>query len=499
MGQLAAHRLGREFLDFDDYIERRWGRPVPGYFFRGEERLFRQREAETCRVVAARDDLVAAPGGGALLNPRNRAALEGTGTLVGLSASLETLAARLEGSYSRPLLASDLRSRLAALLQERPGLYRSLPVSVDTEALPAGAAAEAVVARFRAEGGRVRFDMGSSVAMMGRSLLARLPEWLAAKDLHAPYVVISDSNVAACQGAKVCQALDGWREPLQFPAGEAHKTLDTISDLYSACVPRGLDRHGTVMALGGGVVGDMAGFVAATYMRGVRWVSLPTTVLAMADASLGGKVGCDLPEGKNLVGAFHPPALVVADFDTLDTLPETEVRNGMAEVIKSALIGDGDLFARLSRGSVALEVAVARAAAVKVGFVNADLYERAERTALNLGHTIGHGIEAASGYAWPHGEAVGVGMVAAAWLAQALGLAAAGLLEAVSACLKRAGLPTRCAGLSPTAIRAAMASDKKKAGGQLKFVLPRAVGDVTWGVTVEESMLAEALHWLTAE
>jgi shikimate kinase len=397
VGQLAARQLGREFIDFDDAIEKQWGRPVPDYFFGGDERLFREREAEMCRTVAARDDVVAAPGGGALLNPRNRAGLEGTGTLVGLTASLETLLGRLEGSYARPLLAGDRRARLAGLLKEREGLYRSLPISVDTEGIPAQAVAEAVVARFHAEAGRVRFDMGASSAVMGRGLLARLPEWMAERNLRAPYVVISDSNVGPRHGPSVCRALDGAGQPVLFEAGEAHKTLDSIREMYGACVARGLDRHGTVAALGGGVVGDMAGFVAATYMRGVRWVNLPTTVLAMADASLGGKVGYDLPEGKNLVGAFHTPALVEADFDTLATLPEAEVRNGMAEVIKSAVIGDADLFARLSAGTVGLEAAVARAAAVKVGIVNADLYERAERATLNLGHTVGHGIEAASG------------------------------------------------------------------------------------------------------
>jgi len=499
VGKLAAAQLGREFIDFDDAIEKQWGRPVPDYFFGGDERLFREREAEMCRTVATRDDAVAAPGGGTLLKPRNRAALEGTGTLVGLTASLETLLRRLEGSYARPLLAGDLRGRLTGLLRERESLYRSLPVPVDTEGAPAQAVAEAVVARFHAEAGRLRFDMGASSAVMGRGLLGRLPEWMAERNLRAPYVVISDSNVATGYGANVCRALDGAGEPVLFGAGEAYKTLDSVRDMYSACVSRGLDRHGTVAAVGGGVVGDMAGFVAATYMRGVRWANLPTTVLAMADASLGGKVGCDLPEGKNLVGAFHPPTLVVADFDTLATLPQVEVRNGMAEVIKSAVIGDPDLFARLSRGTVGLEAAVARAAAVKVGIVNADLYERAERATLNLGHTVGHGIEAASGYAWRHGEAVSVGMAAACWLAQALEMAQAGLLEAVTACLERAGLPTRCPGMSATAIRAAMASDKKKAGGQLKFVLPRAVGQMAWGIAVEEKLLAEALRWVTGE
>ncbi len=495
VGQLVARRLGREFVDADGYIEARWGRPIPDYFERGEEALFRAREMEVCRQLAARGGVVLAPGGGALLNPRNRATLEGTGVLVCLGAGLETLVTRLEGSYERPLLAGDRRARLAALLRDRHALYHSFDLTVETDGRLPEAVAEAVLAVFQAEEGVTRFYLETGAALMGRGLVARLPGLLAQRGLRAPLVTIADSNVAPLHGGAVSRGLDGGApgSVVSFPAGEAHKNLDTLRDLYSACLAQGLDRQGTVVAVGGGVVGDMAGFVAATYMRGVRWANVPTTVLAMADAGLGGKVGYDLPEGKNLVGAFHPPALVVADFDTLATLPEVEIRNGLAEVIKSALVGDADLFARLSTGQAPLEMAVARAAAVKVGIVNADLRERGERAALNLGHTIGHGIEAASGYRWRHGEAVAVGLVAAARLAQTLGLAEAGLVEEVAVCLNDAGLPTHCAGLSPQAIRAAMATDKKQAGGKLKFVLPRKAGDVVWGVEVDETALMTTL------
>jgi 3-dehydroquinate synthetase len=249
--------------------------------------------------------------------------------------------------------------------------------------------------------------------------------------------------------------------------------------------------------MGGGVVGDVAGFVAATFLRGVAWATVPTTVLAMADASLGGKVGVDLPEGKNLVGAFHPPRLVVADTATLDTLPPAEVVNGLAEVIKSAAIGDADLFARLERGEVALPDAIARAAAVKVGVVNSDPNERGERAVLNLGHTIGHGVEVASGFQLSHGQSVAIGLAAVARLAEALGMAEAGLAGRLEACLRRAGLPIRCPALAPAAIRAAMASDKKKAQGVLKFVLPRRIGEVAWGQVVPESALAGVLELIT--
>ena len=204
-----------------------------------------------------------------------------------------------------------------------------------------------------------------------------------------------------------------------------------------------------MLALGGGVVGDVAGFVAATFMRGVRWVNLPTTVLAMADASLGGKVGVDLPEGKNLVGAFHPPALVVSDFDTLTTLPEAEVCCGFAEIVKAGVIGDPDLFICYAHAidrskNCAFDLralkCIARAAAVKVGIVNADPYEHGERAKLNLGHTIGHGIEAASGYTLRHGEAIAIRDGGRGAYGRSNGIGRAGITQQIAYCLQNSGL-----------------------------------------------------------
>jgi 3-dehydroquinate synthase len=356
---------------------------------------------------------------------------------------------------------------------------------------------------FRANENVTRFELSACSALMGHGLLVRLPELLAAKNLRPPFVVITDTGAGYFYGDAVAEALSA--PEIRFPQGEAHKTLDTVRELYARCITNGLERDGTLLALGGGVVGDVAGFVAATFMRGVRWVNLPTTVLAMADASLGGKVGVDLPEGKNLVGAFHPPALVVADFDTLATLPEIEARYGLAEVIKAAIIGDADLFAWFSSLNdekstptyPPIPVLIARAAAVKVGIVNADPHERGERAKLNLGHTIGHGVEAASGYAIRHGEAVAIGMVAEARLAEMMGLAEAGLAEMIADCLRRVGLPTHCPGLSAGAIRAAMGADKKKAGGKLKFALPEGIGEVVWGIEADEKLLMAVLEAVT--
>jgi shikimate kinase / 3-dehydroquinate synthase len=495
VGRLAAQALAREFVDVDAWLEARWGRPVPDYFAAGEQALFRAREAEACRLLAAQGDLVIAPGGGALLDPHSRAALEATGLIVCLRAAPEVLLQRLAvDGPERPLLAGDPATRLHKLLAERASLYDSFAAQVNTDDCEAEAVAAAVTQRLTAAD-HVRFELGTSSALIGRGLLQRLPALMQSKGLRPPFIVFTDSHVGPLHGAAVATALEA---PLvSFPAGEAHKNLATVAELYRACLAHGLERGGTVVALGGGVVGDVAGFVAATILRGVAWVNLPTTVLAMADASLGGKVGVDLPEGKNLVGAFHPPALIVADTATLATLPPAEVRSGLAEVIKSGAIGDADLFERLERGTIELEPAIARAAAVKVGVVISDPFEHGERAVLNLGHTIGHGVETASGYRLSHGDSIAIGMAAICQLAETLGVAEPGLARRMEACLRRAGLPVRCPGLAPAAIRAAMSADKKKARGQLKFVLPRRIGEVVWGQSVDEAILAQTLEAIT--
>jgi 3-dehydroquinate synthase len=253
------------------------------------------------------------------------------------------------------------------------------------------------------------------------------------------------------------------------------------------------------VAVGGGVIGDMAGFAAATFMRGLRWVNAPTTLLAMVDASLGGKTGVDLPVGKNLVGAFHPPSLVVSDPFALNTLPEAERISGMAEVIKHGLLGDAALFESLEVSTAFGSLdQLQRAIEVKIRVVEADPFEKGERATLNLGHTIGHGVESASGYRLRHGEAVAIGLVAETWIAEQMGLAERGLTDRLSHLLKHTELPTRAPGLDPAAICAAMSSDKKKAGGQLKFALPKRVGEAVWGVEVDEALLIEALEIATA-
>ena len=274
-------------------------------------------------------------------------------------------------------------------------------------------------------------------------------------------------------------------------AGERSKTLETVSSLWQIALRAGLDRQSTLVALGGGVVSDLTGFAAATFLRGCRWVALPTSLLGMVDASLGGKTGVDLPEGKNLAGAFHPPALVLADPELLRSLPERELGAGLAEVVKHGVIADPELCAMCAGGLSAvrarLGAIVRRAAAVKIELVEADPFERGLRAALGFGHTVGHAVEQASGFALPHGEAVAIGMVAEARLAERLAIAEPGTAETVRAVLDALALPTAIPGALPReAVLAAMAVDKKRAAGAVRFSLPERIGAVRTEVVVDD-------------
>jgi 3-dehydroquinate synthase len=264
-------------------------------------------------------------------------------------------------------------------------------------------------------------------------------------------------------------------------------------------VAAGLDRQSAVIAVGGGVIGDMAGFAAATYLRGVPFVQVPTSLLAMVDASVGGKTGVDLPQGKNLVGAFKQPVAVLMDMATLSTLPSDEFRAGLAEVVKHGVIGAPRLFTQLEEeGPVNLLQLVADAVRVKVRIVELDPYERNVRAHLNLGHTFGHAIEQVSQYSVRHGEAVAVGMVAAANMAVELGRCDTALAERIYTLLDRLGLPVSVSGYSVEAIRAAMAQDKKRSGKKLRFIIPQALGDVVMIDDPGEAIVRRAIQSVVA-
>ncbi len=314
------------------------------------------------------------------------------------------------------------------------------------------------------------------------------PALLLAQVSGQQVMIVSNTTVAPLYLAGYQQALAAAGLQVAacvLPDGEAHKTTQTVGLIYDALLTQRFNRDCTVVALGGGVVGDMAGFAAATYQRGVDFIQIPTTLLAQVDSSVGGKTGVNHPLGKNMIGAFKQPKLVLADMQHLDTLPDRELSAGLAEIIKYALIADVDFLGWLEthmaalrrRDPMALREAVHRSCAHKARIVAADEFELGERALLNLGHTFGHAIESAMGYGtWLHGEAVGVGLLMAADLSQRLGWLDAVDVQRVRALVTAAGLPTRAPAIAPEAFLQWMMQDKKVLSGQLRLILLKQLG-----------------------
>jgi 3-dehydroquinate synthase len=331
---------------------------------------------------------------------------------------------------------------------------------------------------------------------------------------HCPavaYAIISDSHVGKVYGEGLQQRLSaiGYRAELfTFPAGEWNKTRETWAALSDQMLAAHLGRDCAVIALGGGVVNDVAGFVAATYLRGVPLVQVPTSLLAMIDSSIGGKTGVDVPAGKNLLGAFHQPRVVVADPELLGSLSSVQLAAGLAEAVKHGVIADADYFAFLegdyaaifAKHAPALERVVRRSVEIKAAVVAQDEREQGRRAILNFGHTVGHAIEATSKYEVLHGEAVAIGMVYEGRLAESLGIAAAGTAQRIQAVLERLHLPVeRPAGSQLDELIAAMRGDKKVRAGEIRLALPRAIGSAHgddsqgWTVAVDEGAIRQVL------
>ncbi len=497
IGRLLAARLALPFTDLDAVIVETDGRPIPQIFAEEGEPGFRAREKQALADMSARPRHVVALGGGALLNPECRALAEASGEVLCLACTLETLCRRIDNAPgSRPLAGGH--AALEKLMANRAAHYASFPRRLDVTNGTPEILAEAAETLF----GAWRIDSGDvpSLVFAGRGLIAGLGEEVGALGLGRRAVVVCDSNTDPLYGERVeasLRAAGVETSRTVIAAGESTKTLATVQSIWGAFLRAGLARDDFAVAVGGGVTGDLTGFAAATWMRGIRWVNVSTTLLSMVDASTGGKTGCDLPEAKNLIGAFHSPSLVLADVDTLATLPAREVRCGLAEAIKHAFIADPGLLESLSifEGSaatsaaapagttgilpVALAAFVARALAVKVRCVREDPLEKNIRGKLNLGHTVGHAVEIASNFTIQHGEAVAIGTVEEARLAVRLGLASADWPDQVAAPFARVGLPTALPeGCTFESLVPVMKRDKKKKGGVVRFALPCAPGDV---------------------
>jgi len=520
LGKELAHALNLDFLDLDAQIETDLNDSITNTIAIQGEEVFRDAETNALKnaiivserkatalepvdeervsdtplfvYASLRSETVIALGGGALLRTQNRALAEKSGKIIFLEVDAETLAERLsQDENKRPLLAGELREKLTALLEKRKEHYASFPLRVNAASEKSQILwdIQRKLGHFHSRSMGTGYDI-----LIQEGGIDRIGEMLKERDLRGPILLVSDSNVAPIYAERVLNALKlaGYAaQQSVIPAGETHKTLESVSQLWRATLNAGLDRKSTIVSLGGGMTSDLAGFTAATFMRGCNWVALPTSLLAMVDASMGGKTGFDLPEGKNLIGAFHPPRLVLADPELLSTLPERELRSGMAEVVKHGVVEDTDLFEICSQGwdkvVTQLPEIVRRGMAVKVKIIEEDPFEQGIRAALNFGHTIGHAAELGSGFELLHGEAVGIGMVVEAKLAEQMGIAETGLSTVIADALVALGLPIEIPKHLPIPnIIRTMQTDKKKSAGIIRFALPVKIGEVKVGVEVED-------------
>ena len=491
VGKILARDLHLPFVDVDQVIESNAGRTIYQIMMEEGEAACRDLESVALQEIVGRPVSVIALGGGALLRQENRTLVEGQGCVIFLAAELDTLLERLSSDANqRPLLAGDLNEKLDSLLARRKEHYDSFPLRFDANQSP-----EIISAQIQMALGRFHLSaMGEYDVLIGS-----VEDLSEIRKFQNP-LIVTDDHVAGFHLDKVMSVLrQSGYEPksMIIPSGEEHKNLETTSHLWDAFLENGLDRSSTVIALGGGVVSDMAGFAASTYMRGIQWICVPTSLLSMVDASIGGKTGIDLPKGKNLVGSFNPPRLVLADPQFLSTLPEREFTSGMAEVVKHGIISDPELFNLCSRGldwvKEKLEQVVKHAMAVKIKIIEVDPYEKGIRAALNLGHTIGHAVELVSKFELRHGEAIAIGMVAEARYAERIGIAEPRLSTTISDVLSGYGLPVEIPDqLGREEILHAMRVDKKKNAASIRFALPTTIGNVQLvGVTDLESVLEE--------
>lgn len=532
VGRALAKKLNKRFVDSDHEIEARTGASIPWIFEIEGEESFRQREAEVIRDLTAEDGIVLATGGGAILRQQNRDYLKARGTVIYLRASVHSILQRTSRDRNRPLLqTADPRARIEALAREREPHYleiadliietgrpnvqflvQSILGQLDFTAGPGAAPASSqqplqtlIEPRMPQPSTplTLQLDLGdrSYPITIGQSLLSdteRLGSYVAGKraaivtnSTVAPLYLEQLSRTLAAAGKQVTQIV--------LPDGEEEKNWASLMRIFDTLLSEQCDRKTTLVALGGGVIGDLTGFAAASYMRGVPFIQIPTTLLAQVDSSVGGKTGINHPLGKNMIGAFYQPRAVLADTSTLNTLPARELAAGLAEVIKHGAIIDAAFFDWIEanigklmvRDPAALSYAIRRSCEIKAEVVRQDEREGGLRAILNFGHTFGHAIESGLGYGqWLHGEAVGCGMVMAAELSRRLGFIDEAAKNRITALVRAAGLPVVAPDLGTDRWLQLMQVDKKNEGGEIRFILLKPLGTPLITTLPREILLA---------
>ena len=519
IGRRLAARLGLPFRDADAEIEAAAGCTIPELFSRYGEQAFRDGERRVIRRLLAGDPLVLAFGGGAFVDPDTRAVVREEAVSVWLRCTLPVLLRRVAGRSHRPMLhGGDPAEIMQRLMNQRYPIYAEADVVVDCTDEPPEVTTTQVLDGLLAYRAPRRLTVNLSSTnydvVIGDHLLERAGALLAPRLPQKRAVIVTDDQVAPLHLDTLRRGLAATAvttSEIVVPAGEASKSLENYVDVLNRLLDARVERRTTVIALGGGVVGDLAGFAAATTLRGLPFVQMPTTLLSQVDSSVGGKTGVNTKHGKNLAGAFYQPRMVLADTATLATLPVRELKAGYAEVAKAGLIGDAAFFAWCERYGAAVIAgdpeaqaeAIRRACAFKAAVVGDD--EREEkpndgRALLNLGHTFGHALEAEYGYSGGllHGEGVAIGLGLAFRLSARLGHCSAADAERVIAHVSGVGLPAELAMLnrrfSATTLISHMRRDKKVQDGALKFVLTRGIGQAFTATDVPEAAVTDLLR-----
>ncbi len=511
VGPLLARMMGVDFLDTDSLIEAQSGKSIDSIFRDKGEGFFRELESSILAGIKGEDRVIAV-GGGALINTENIHVLKKKGLLIVLKVSLQAAAARLADTCDRPLLnkMDGDKEELATLMAEREAGYGKADIFIETDNLSPQDVAKRIFDRLSSSS--MFRETSVTVELKKRSyeivISERIDAWhkrIAATGFEGKLALVTDDNVAPLYLDRVSNDLKGSYAvyPIVLKAGETSKTLSEAGRIYDVLLRHGFDRSSGVLALGGGVVGDLAGFVASTYMRGMAFFQAPTTLLAQVDSSVGGKVAVNHPLAKNLIGAFYQPRLVIAETAFLRTLPMCEIRAGLAEVIKYGIICDARFFGFLEQSAPQILMlqpdviteAINKSCLIKSLVVSEDEREEGRRAILNYGHTIGHALEYASGYSSiVHGEAVATGMAAAARLSVLEGLLSHEDELRQNSLIDRFGLSLKYASGKISDVLAALSRDKKCVNSVPSFVLAEKIGKVGIARQVNDDNLREAIE-----
>lgn len=525
IGKALASSLNKEFIDSDHEIQKRTGVKIPVIFEIEGEAGFRKRESEALFDLARKNNVVLATGGGAILSPDNRRLLRRCGIVIYLRASVNDLYRRTRHDKNRPLLQTDnLYGRLTELYDQRDSLYRETAhliidsgkqgvrflvqklinklISNDLDHIMHGSdmnAMQTITVDFTASSDKRSYPIhvGHGILQQADLIVSCLPQKRVA--------IVSNTTVAPLYLDKLRTALESkgvTSIPIILPDGEANKNWETLNLIFDALLTNHCERKTAILALGGGVVGDLTGFAAATYLRGVPFIQIPTTLLAQVDSSVGGKTGINHPLGKNMIGAFYQPRLVLTDSATLNTLPDRELRAGIAEIIKYGLIRDPQFFEwleqnmhrLLARDPATLNEAIRRSCENKAEIVASDEKEKGVRALLNLGHTFGHAIENGMGYGvWLHGEAVAAGTILAAELSRRMKLISEADVTRIRKIFLQAGLPVVAPTMPVEKYLQLMTLDKKVEAGKTRFIVLNRIGEAVMRADVPPELLNDTI------